>query len=120
MADIASADSAGAVTGRLRTLLRLEGLTLFAGMTVLYAIWGGSWWIYAVLFLVPDVSFAAYLGGIRYACDSSAETMRAAAVAIALSAFRMLRMRVSRITASPNVPSTVSTGEDGKYSSPSR
>jgi hypothetical protein len=63
MADIASADIAGAVTGGLRTLLRLEGLTLFAGMTVLYAVWGGSWWIYAILFLVPDVSFAAYLGG---------------------------------------------------------
>jgi hypothetical protein len=33
----------GTVTGGLRTLLRLEGLTLFAGMTLLYAIWGGSW-----------------------------------------------------------------------------
>jgi hypothetical protein len=46
-------------------LLRLEGLTLFAGMTLLYAVWGGSWWIYAVLFLVPDLSFASYLAGPR-------------------------------------------------------
>ncbi|MDB5605962.1 MAG: hypothetical protein JWP25_2862 [Bradyrhizobium sp.] len=65
MADIASVETAGAVTGGLRTLLRLEGLTLFAGMTLLYAVWGGSWWIYAILFLVPDLSFLAYLWGPR-------------------------------------------------------
>jgi hypothetical protein len=65
MADSASAEAAGAVTGGIRTLLRLEGLTLFAGMTLLYAVWGGSWWIYAILFLVPDLSFAAYLAGPR-------------------------------------------------------
>jgi hypothetical protein len=64
MADIASAET-GAMSGGLRTLLRLEGLTLFAGMTLLYAVWGGSWWIYAMLFLVPDLSFAAYLAGPR-------------------------------------------------------
>ena len=63
MTDIASTNSTGAVTGGLRTLLRLEGLTLFAGMTVLYGVWDGSWWIYVVLFLVPDLSFAAYLAG---------------------------------------------------------
>jgi Domain of unknown function (DUF4260) len=65
MADIASGDAAGAVTGGLRTMLRLEGLTLFTGMTLLYAVWGGSWWIYAILFLVPDLSFAGYLAGPR-------------------------------------------------------
>jgi hypothetical protein len=59
MTDSVSADAAGAVTGGLRTLLRLEGLTLFAGMTLRYAVWGGSWWIYALLFFVPDLSFAA-------------------------------------------------------------
>jgi hypothetical protein len=65
MAEIASAETTGAVTGGLRTLLRLEGLTLLAGMTLLYAVWGGSWWVYALLFLVPDLSFAAYLAGPR-------------------------------------------------------
>ena len=55
----------GAATGGVRWLLRLEGLTLFAGMTLLYAIWDGSWWIYAILFLVPDLSFVAYLAGPR-------------------------------------------------------
>ena len=53
----------GAVSGTLRTLLRLEGLTLFASMTLLYAFWGGPWWVYAVLFLAPDLSFLGYLAG---------------------------------------------------------
>ena len=49
----------------MRTLLRLEGLTLFIGMTLLYWVWDGSWWVYAILFLAPDLSFAAYLAGPR-------------------------------------------------------
>jgi len=65
MAAIVSGDAAGAVTGGLRTMLRLEGLALFTGMTLLYAVCGGSWWIYAILFLVPDLSFAGYLAGPR-------------------------------------------------------
>ncbi|MGY4405079.1 hypothetical protein ACVIYL_005882 [Bradyrhizobium sp. USDA 3315] len=55
----------GAPTGGVRTLLRLEGLVLFLGMTVLYAQWEGSWLVYVLLFLVPDLSFAAYLAGPR-------------------------------------------------------
>ena len=65
MTDIARAETTGTVTGGLRTLLRLEGLALFAGMTLLYAVWGGSWWVYALLFLVPDLSFLGYLAGPR-------------------------------------------------------
>ena len=57
--------TAAAVSGRLRTLLRLEGLTLFAAMTLLYAFWGGPWWVYAVLFLAPDLSFLGYLAGSK-------------------------------------------------------
>ena len=55
--------NAGAVSGGLKTLLRLEGLTLFATMTLLYGVWGGPWWLYAVLFLAPDLSFLSYLAG---------------------------------------------------------
>jgi hypothetical protein len=65
MAEFANAEATGAVTGGPKILLRLEGLTLFAGMTLLYAVWGGYWWIYVILFLVPDLSFAAYLAGPR-------------------------------------------------------
>ena len=63
MADTACTENVGAVSGGVRTLLRLEGLTLFAGMTLLYAVWDGSWLVYAILFLAPDLSFAAYLAG---------------------------------------------------------
>jgi hypothetical protein len=55
----------GAVTGGLRILLRLEGLTLLAGMLLLYGIWGGSWWLFVLLFLAPDLSFVAYLSDPR-------------------------------------------------------
>ncbi len=55
----------GAATGGVLTLLRIEGLTLFIGMTALYGIWGGSWWIYVALFLAPDLSFLGYLAGSR-------------------------------------------------------
>ena len=51
----------GAVTGEVKILLWLEGLTLFAGMVLLYGIWGGSFWVFALLFLAPDLSFIAYL-----------------------------------------------------------
>jgi len=66
-----TAEATGAATGGVRTLLRLEGLVLFVGMTVLYYKWEGSWLIYVLLFLVPDLSFAAYLispraGAIAY------------------------------------------------------
>jgi hypothetical protein len=65
MTETATAEAAGVVTGGLRTLLRLEGLTLFVGMTLLYGVWDGSWWVYAIVFLAPDLSFAAYLAGPR-------------------------------------------------------
>ena len=63
MSDTTVAPETGAATGGVRILLRLEGVVLFAGMTLLYGLWEGSWWIYAILFLAPDLSFAAYLGG---------------------------------------------------------
>ncbi|MFL6817659.1 MAG: DUF4260 domain-containing protein [Bradyrhizobium sp.] len=52
MGNDAGTQAQGAVTGGLRILLRLEGLALFAAM-----IW--------LLFLSPDLSFAAYLAGAR-------------------------------------------------------
>jgi hypothetical protein len=59
-------DGPGAATGGVRTLLRLEGLALFLGMTLLYGVWDGSWWVYAILFLAPDLSFLGYLAGPRF------------------------------------------------------
>ncbi len=65
MSETTATSETGAVTGGVRALLRLEGVVLFAGMTLLYALWDGSWWVYAILFLAPDISFAAYLAGPR-------------------------------------------------------
>ncbi|MCG6857733.1 MAG: DUF4260 domain-containing protein [Salaquimonas sp.] len=44
-------------------VLRLENAALLVlGMTG-YQLAGGNWWLFALLFLVPDVSMAAYLAG---------------------------------------------------------
>ena len=63
MSETSATVETGAATGGVRVLLRLEGVVLFAGMTLLYGLWDGSWWVYAILFLAPDVSFAAYVFG---------------------------------------------------------
>jgi hypothetical protein len=55
----------GAATGGVNILLRLEGLTLFVGMVMLYWTWDGSWAVFALLFLVPDLSFLAYLADAK-------------------------------------------------------
>jgi hypothetical protein len=63
--EAAAPNAGGSVTGGVKALLRLEGLTLFVGMVVLYAAWDGSWWIFAILFFAPDLSFLGYLSGPR-------------------------------------------------------
>ncbi|MDE5441266.1 DUF4260 family protein [Bradyrhizobium sp. CSA207] len=61
-----TAAAAGTVTGGVKILLRLEGLTLLAGMVTLYAAWDGSWLVFALLFFVPDLSFLAYLSDAKF------------------------------------------------------
>ena len=63
--DETSTAGGGEVTGGVKILLRLEGLTLFAGMLLLYDTWGGSWWVFVLLFFTPDLSFIAYLDNPR-------------------------------------------------------
>ena len=46
------------IVGRL---LRLEGLALFVASILLFAEFQGTWWVYAVFFLAPDVSMLGYL-----------------------------------------------------------
>ncbi len=58
-------ETAGNVTGGVRVLLRLEGLALFGLAVALYSQTHLSWLAFAVLFLVPDVSFLGYLAGPR-------------------------------------------------------
>jgi len=44
-------------------LLRLEGLAAAALSAVFYAQTGASWWLFAALWLAPDLSMLGYLGG---------------------------------------------------------
>lgn len=57
--------SGGAVQNQVRLWLRLEGLMVLLVAAYLYARAGASWPVFALLFLVPDVSFAGYLAGPR-------------------------------------------------------
>ena len=51
----------GVATGNVRVLLRLEGLAVAAVSVVLYARSGASWWLFAGLWLAPDLSILGYL-----------------------------------------------------------
>jgi hypothetical protein len=55
----------GSVTGGVRALLRLEGFAAFAAALAAYVYAGFSWPALALLFLAPDLSMLAYLGGPR-------------------------------------------------------
>ncbi len=44
-------------------LLRLEGLVAAAATAVFYARTGASWWLFAGLWLAPDLSMLGYLAG---------------------------------------------------------
>lgn len=46
-------------------LLRLEGAAMFGLAVLLYRELGADWRVFLLLFLVPDLSIAAYLGGRR-------------------------------------------------------
>jgi len=50
-----------AVRGSVLTILRLEGLAVAAVSMVLYARTGASWWLFAALWLTPDLSMLGYL-----------------------------------------------------------
>jgi len=56
---------APAVTGTPRVLLRLEGACVLIIAIVLYSRLAESWWLFAILFLAPDLSFLGYLAGPR-------------------------------------------------------
>jgi hypothetical protein len=47
----------------IQLLLRLEGLAVAAATTLLYARTGVSWWLFAALWLWPDLSMLGYLAG---------------------------------------------------------
>jgi hypothetical protein len=54
------------VTGAPRVLLRLEGLALLVAAVLGYQALNSSWWLFALLLLLPDVALVAYLAGPRF------------------------------------------------------
>jgi hypothetical protein len=58
-ADLQSSQAAGPVL----SILRLEGLAAAALSAVFYARTGASWWLFAALWLAPDLSLLGYLAG---------------------------------------------------------
>jgi len=61
----ADAKSAGAATGGVRTLLRLEALAVLAAALIAYDHFGAGWGAFALFVLVPDLSLLGYLAGPR-------------------------------------------------------
>ncbi len=58
-----SETSNGAVTGAPCVILRLEGLVVMAAAVAAFYMLGGSWVMFALLFLIPDLSMLGYLAG---------------------------------------------------------
>ena len=53
-----------AATGGVAPLLRLEGLAVFAAAVFAYAFIGGSWPLFALLLLAPDLAMIGYRFGL--------------------------------------------------------
>ena len=62
-ANAAQAASKPARRSSIQSLLRLEGLALAAVTALLYARTGVSWWLFAAVWLAPDLSMLGYLAG---------------------------------------------------------
>jgi hypothetical protein len=55
----------GVTAGGVAATLRLEGGAVLAASVIGYQALGGNWWVFAALFLVPDLSMLGYLVGRR-------------------------------------------------------
>lgn len=51
------------VVGTPRVWLRLEGAAILVASLIAYSWQLGSWWMFALLFLAPDLSMVAYAAG---------------------------------------------------------
>ena len=65
MTECPAPEFTGATRGAPATLLRLEGLLVLGVAVAAFHALGGGWLMFAVLFLVPDLSMLGYLAGPR-------------------------------------------------------
>jgi hypothetical protein len=77
----------GFVKGGPLLILRLEGAAIFMLSLIAYAHVGQSWWLFAILFLVPDLSMLGYLinRSIGAATYNAAHTLIVPAIFLVLS-----------------------------------
>jgi hypothetical protein len=59
--DMATPLRVGATVGAVNTMLRWEALLIMVGAIIVYAKLSGNWGMFALLFLVPDLSMLGYL-----------------------------------------------------------
>lgn len=55
----------GVVLGVPKVLIRTENLAIMAAALAAYEWLDASWWLFALMFLVPDISMIGYLRGPR-------------------------------------------------------
>jgi Domain of unknown function (DUF4260) len=55
----------GSTTGAVRTVLRVEGLSVLLAAAMAYSQVGLGWGTFALFFLTPDLSFLGYLAGSK-------------------------------------------------------
>lgn len=85
----------GQVTGQVQRLLRLEALAIFAASTALFFLFGGEFWIFALLFFAPDLSLVGYavnrkVGAVLYNAVHSYALHAVLAVAGVLTGLEIL------------------------------
>ena len=74
----------------VRYILRIEGLAIAIVSAVLYARTGASWWLFAALWLTPDLSMLGYLfGSCRGARTYNAIHTYTLPITLALSALAL-------------------------------
>lgn len=59
--NVATPHRIGATIGVVKTLLRWEAFLIMVGAIIVYAKLSGHWGMFALLFLVPDLSMLGYL-----------------------------------------------------------
>jgi hypothetical protein len=83
-----AASHVGRAMGAPLTLLRLEGLVVLAAASCAYQEVGAGWSLFALLFIVPDLSMLGYLvnRGVGAACYNVGHSYLGPAVLFALGA----------------------------------
>jgi hypothetical protein len=83
----------GVVIGAPRVLVRTENLAIMVAAVVAHEWLNANWWLFALLFLVPDISMIGYLRGPRLGQRS---TMRVTGMACRSLSLGLAFMRTAQ------------------------